>query len=252
VASNRGRTVAWYPAPEQGLNPAKSRCSAKVRRQYRDLNSTGDEMSVIVVANPKGGVGKSTLSTNLAGYFAAQGEWVALADLDPQQSSAGWLQLRPATLPAIEFLKLEADAPAKPPVGFEDTVIDTPAGVHGKRLALALGLADKILVPLQPSMFDILATQSFLETLAKEKAVRKGNVQIGIVGMRVDARTRSAEQLHRFVEALELPVLGYLRDTQNYVQVAAHGLTLWDVAKSRVEKDLEQWSPIIEWLGKKA
>ncbi len=69
--------------------------------------------------------------------------------------------------------------------------------------------------------------------------------------MRVDARTRSAEQLHRFVEGLKLPVLGFLRDTQNYVQLAAHGLTLWDVAKSRVEKDLEQWQPIIEWLERK-
>lgn len=72
-------------------------------------------------------------------------------------------------------------------------------------------------------------------------------MQVGIVGMRVDARTRSAEQLQRFVEGLELPVLGYLRDTQNYVQVAAHGLTLWDVARSRVEKDLEQWQSIVDW-----
>jgi chromosome partitioning protein len=97
-------------------------------------------------------------------------------------------------------------------------------------------------------MFDILATQRFLERLAKEKAVRRGSIEVGVIGMRVDARTRSAEQLHRFVEGLELPVLGYLRDTQNYVQLAAHGLTLWDVAKSRVDKDLEQWAPIIDWL----
>ena len=124
--------------------------------------------------------------------------------------------------------------------------------MHGSRLGIALDLADKVIVPLQPSLFDILATQEFLERLAKEKAVRKGGIEIGVVGMRVDARTRSAEQLHRFVEGLELPVLGYLRDTQNYVQLAAHGLTLWDVAKSRVEKDLEQWQPIVEWLERKA
>ena len=73
-------------------------------------------------------------------------------------------------------------------------------------------------MPLQPSMFDILATQDFLQKLSKEKAVRKGAIEIGVVGMRVDARTRSAEQLHRFVEGLDLPVLGFLRDTQNYVQ----------------------------------
>jgi chromosome partitioning protein len=211
---------------------------------------SGVFMTVIVVANPKGGVGKSTLSTNLAGYFAANGEWVALADLDKQQSSHEWLSLRPAGLPAIEEWRVEPDSPAKPPNGLEHAVVDTPAGLHGNRLGLALDLADKVIVPLQPSMFDILATQHFLERLAKEKAVRKGAISIGVVGMRVDARTKSAEQLHRFVEGLDLPVLGYLRDTQNYVQLAAHGLTLWDVAKSRVEKDLEQWEPIADWADK--
>ena len=206
-------------------------------------------MTVIVVANPKGGVGKSTLSTNLAGYFASQGEWIALADMDKQQSSHAWLSLRPPALPAIETWEVDLENPAKPPRGLEHAVIDTPAGLHGNRLNIALDLADKVIVPLQPAMFDILATQEFLERLAKEKAVRKGAIEIGVVGMRVDARTRSAEQLHRFVEGLKLPVLGFLRDTQNYVQLAAHGLTLWDVAKSRVEKDLEQWQPIIEWTN---
>ncbi|WP_434108891.1 ParA family protein [Paraburkholderia caffeinilytica] len=206
-------------------------------------------MTVIVVANPKGGVGKSTLSTNLAGYFASQGEWIALADMDKQQSSHAWLSLRPPALPAIETWEVDLENPAKPPRGLEHAVIDTPAGLHGNRLNIALDLADKVIVPLQPSMFDILATQEFLERLAKEKAVRKGAIEVGVVGMRVDARTRSAEQLHRFVEGLKLPVLGYLRDTQNYVQLAAHGLTLWDVAKSRVEKDLEQWQPIIQWTN---
>ncbi|MBN3852438.1 MULTISPECIES: ParA family protein [unclassified Paraburkholderia] len=208
-------------------------------------------MTVIVVANPKGGVGKSTLSTNLAGYFAAQGEWVALADLDRQQSAHAWLDLRPASLPAIESWQIDLDHPAKPPKGLEHAVIDTPAGLHGNRLNTIVELADKVIVPLQPSMFDILATKDFLDRLAKEKAVRKGAIQVGVVGMRVDARTRSAEQLQRFVEGLDLPVLGYLRDTQNYVQMAAHGLTIWDVAKSRVEKDIDQWQSILTWVNAK-
>jgi len=208
-------------------------------------------MTVIVVANPKGGVGKSTLSTNLAGFFAAQGEWVALADLDRQQSAHSWLDLRPATLPAIESWNVDLDNPQKPPRGLEHAVIDTPAGLHGNRLATIVELADKVIVPLQPSMFDILATQDFLDRLAKEKAVRKGAIEVGVVGMRVDARTRSADQLQRFVEGLNLPVLGYLRDTQNYVQLAAHGLTLWDVARSRVGKDLEQWESILAWVDGK-
>ncbi len=207
-------------------------------------------MAVIVVANPKGGVGKSTLSTNLAGWYALRGEWVALADLDRQQSSRAWLDLRPQSLSRIEYWEVDPDQPVPPPKGLEHAVVDTPAGLHGTRLDAALEFADKVVVPLQPSLFDILATQAFLERLAKEKAVRKGRIEVGIVGMRVDARTRSAEQLQRFVEGLQLPVLGYLRDTQNYVQLAAHGLTVWDVARSRVEKDLEQWQPLIAWLDK--
>lgn len=128
-------------------------------------------------------------------------------------------------------------------------VLDTPAGLHGWRLADLVKMSGYVIVPLQPSMFDILATQTFLRKLADEKPVRHGEVKLGVVGMRVDMRTRAAEQLQRFVQGLEVPILGYLRDTQNYVQLAAHGLTLWDVAPSRVAKDVERWSGILEWLG---
>ena len=152
--------------------------------------------------------------------------------LDRQQSHA-WLDLRPAGLPPIEAWELDPDAPTKPPRGLEYAVIDTPAGLHGNRLNVALQLADKVIVPLQPSMFDILATQQFLERLADE-AVRKGQRRgrdRRDAGRCAHALVRPASPLRR----TGLPVLGYVRDTQNYVQIAAHGLTLWDVAKSRVE-----------------
>ena len=106
--------------------------------------------------------------------------------------------------------------------------------------------ADKIIVPLQPSVFDIFATREFLDQLATHR--RAGDAQVGIVGMRVDTRTRAAEQLHQFVDSLGLPVLGYLRNTQNYVHLAAHGLTLFDLAPGRVARDLEQWQGICTWL----
>jgi len=101
----------------------------------------------------------------------------------------------------------------------------------------------------QPSFFDIAATRQFLELLLAEKAIRKERIQVAIVGMRVDARTRSAAELERFLSAYDLPVLTYLRDTQLYVQVAANGMTLFDFPGSRVEKDIEQWRPIIDWAG---
>ena len=204
-------------------------------------------MPVIVVANPKGGVGKSTLSTQVAGYLASQGHPVMLGDVDRQQSSRIWLGLRPSTLPTISAWEVTHDAIVRPPKGTTHVVLDTPAGLHDKPLDEVMKLADKVLVPLQPSIFDIHATHSFLRELASRR--RGGKLQIGIVGMRMKDGTISADQLRQFLGTLDVPVIGHVRDTQNYVHLAARGLTLWDVAPSRVARDLEQWQPIIEWLA---
>lgn len=201
-------------------------------------------MPVIVVANPKGGVGKSTFATNLAGYFASQGHKVMLGDIDVQQSSRAWLALRPASLPPIAAWELVDGDVVKPPRGTTHVVLDTPAGLDGVRLQETMRIADKVVVPLQASIFDILATQAFLEKLLAQRAKAK----IGVLGMRVNVRTKAADQLAHYVAQLGVPVLGYLRDTQNYVQLAAHGTTLWDVAPSRVERDREQWEAILRWV----
>ncbi|MBK6295702.1 MAG: ParA family protein [Rhodoferax sp.] len=203
-------------------------------------------MPIVVVANPKGGVGKSTLATNIAGYFASQGHAVMLGDADRQQSSRLWLKLRPATARPISTWEVSSDLIAKPPKGTSHVVLDTPAGLHGWRFNDVIKMADRVIVPLQPSIFDIFATRDFLTQLAQNRHAHKA--KIGLVGMRVDARTIAADKLHEFVDSLDLPVLGYLRDTQNYVHLAAHGLSLFDVARGRVEKDLEQWQPICHWL----
>jgi len=203
-------------------------------------------MPIVVVANPKGGVGKSTLSTNIAGYYASRGHAVMLGDVDRQQSSRLWLGLRPAAARAIASWETDADDIVRPPKGTTHVVLDTPAGLHGKRLNDVVKMADRIVVPLQPSVFDIFATRAFLDELVHNKHAAK--TQIALVGMRVDARTIAADHLHEFVDRLGVPVLGYLRDTQNYVHLAARGLTLFDVAPGRVEKDLEQWRALCEWL----
>jgi len=202
-------------------------------------------MPVIVVANPKGGVGKSTLSSNLAGYLARQGHAVMLGDVDRQQSARGWLALRPASLPLIRTWEVEHGSVVRPPKGTTHAVLDTPAGLHGKRLDEVLKLADKVLVPLQPSIFDVNATHEFVRTLLTHR--RNDKLQIALVGMRVRETTIAAEQLRGYLDKLGVPVLGHIRDTQNYVHLAARGLTLWDVAAGRVERDLAQWKPITNW-----
>lgn len=205
-------------------------------------------MPIVVVANPKGGVGKSTLSTNVAGYFARKGHAVMLGDADRQQSSALWLKLRPPEARPIQTWDVSKDQIARPPKDVTHVVLDTPAGLHGKLFKEVLKLADKVLVPLQPSIFDIYATRAFIDELAESR--RAGQLQVGIVGMRVDMRTISADKRGEFVTSLGLPVLGALRDTQNYVHLAARGLTLFDVTPGRVEKDLRQWQGICDWLDR--
>ena len=134
----------------------------------------------------------------------------------------------------------------RPTKGTTHVVLDTPAGLHGKRLDAVLRIAQKILIPLQPSLFDIQATHAFLGALREHP--RAADIQLGLVGMRVREHTIANDQLHQYLATLNVPVVAWLRDTQNYVQLAARGLTLWDVAPSRVERDLEQWLPLKEWI----
>jgi len=204
-------------------------------------------MPVVLIANPKGGVGKSTIAANLAGFFAFAGRTTMLGDLDQQQSATSWLKLRPTQLPPIKSWKVDPHGVARPPNGTTHVVIDAPAGVNGARLNGILKSADRIIVPLQASMFDIGATKRFLDELFSNGA-SPDRAKVGVLGVRLDPRTRAADQLGSFVRTLGLPILGYLRDTQNYVHLAAHGLTLWDVAPGRVEKDLAQWLPILKWV----
>jgi chromosome partitioning protein len=125
-------------------------------------------------------------------------------------------------------------------------VLDTPAGLQGKRLEAVLKIADQVLIPLQPSLFDIQATHAFVQTLQAHR--RAPEIRFGLVAMRVRDHTLAFEQLRHYLATLPLPLVAALRDTQNYVQLAARGLTLWDVAPGRVERDLAQWQPLTQWL----
>jgi chromosome partitioning protein len=201
-------------------------------------------MKVILIANPKGGSGKTTLSTNIAGYLASRGHRVVILDLDRQKSAKQWLTNRPFELPIIDLFQ---SGEAKQ-IAADWLVIDSPAGLHGKNLESALKLAHKIVVPIAPSLFDIQASLEFLKILGKEKSVRKGKLFIGLVGMRMSPNTRAANMLEHFIEGLDLPVLAYLRETQVYVNAAFEGKTLFDLPPSVAERELEQWDYLLNWL----
>jgi chromosome partitioning protein len=205
-------------------------------------------MKAILIANPKGGSGKTTLATNLAGALATRKQKVSLWDLDRQHSSRNWLAIRPAERPVIHNLDAKDDDESPTSHSSNWLILDSAAGLHGKNLAHALKIAHKIIIPVQPSVFDMAATSTFLQTLLEEKAVRKHKTFIGIVGMRVNPRTRAAATLEAFLAQFKLPVLTYLRDTQIYVNAAFNGLSLFDLPEYLSAKDLEQWQPILDWV----
>jgi chromosome partitioning protein len=209
-------------------------------------------MQTILVANPKGGSGKTTVATNVAGWLAGKRQRVALADLDPRRSATEWQKRRPELFPAAASLSL--DGARKPAKGSEPqwAVVDTPAGLHGEALRDAVHRADVMLVPLTPSVFDMAATAHFLASIAHYKAIKQGELAIAIIAMRVDARTRSAAELDEFLKGSAFPLVTHLRDTQVYVHCARDGATVFELPRSRAEQDWEQWRPLTRWIARHA
>lgn len=203
-------------------------------------------MRAVLVANPKGGAGKTTLSTNLAGAFANQNRSVTLCDLDRQQSALRWMAFRDAALPPVTGYFGGGQIVLNLPQEADWVVLDAPAGLQGYKLSDYLRVVDKVIVPLVPSVFDMAATEDFLNSIRSELRGSRG--KIGVVAMRVDPRTRAAGMLEEYMRHFDLPILAYLRNTQNYVNVAAQGMTVFDPPKARHKRDVAQWEPLLEWL----
>jgi len=229
-------------------------------------------MKTILIANPKGGSGKTTIATNLTGHFAGRGERVLLDDMDRQLSATDWLARRPEVLPTIHGWSSRSDSRELDESSLDWAVVDSPAGLHGEKLTNALKRAERVIVPVSPSAFDMAATSRFLDDLRAEKAVRKAKIEVALIGMRVDARTLATAALRRFLDNAGFPLLAMLSDTQIYVHAANEGLSLFDIApsrasgkldqwqpykcrfensrfiKSRAARELEQWQPVLDWL----
>ena len=212
-------------------------------------------MQRIIILNPKGGSGKTTLATNLAASFAAAGYRPALMDLDPQASSMRWLSKRPderASVYGIAGFERSAGVTRswqlRVPQDCNPLIIDTPASLESQGFPEITRGADVILVPVMPSDIDIHAAAKCIADLLLVAKIKRSDERIGIVANRVRSNTRVSQALMRFLASLDIPLVTTLRDTQNYVRSAESGLGIYEMPRWQVRQDLAQWQELMSWL----
>ena len=214
------------------------------------------DLKKIVVLNPKGGSGKTTLATNLTGMLSSRGYPVALMDCDPQGSSMRWLKMRPEHSPDVYGLAAFEDDVSmtrsfrlRLPSSIRYLVVDTPAALPNQELAQYTSGAHAILVPVLPSDIDIHAAARLIGDLLLVAKVSRRMGRLGVIANRVRENTLSYRKLNLFLKRLSITTIGQLRDSQNYVQAAEQGLSVHELQPSRVRKDLQQWQALIDWLA---
>lgn len=208
-------------------------------------------MRTILVLNAKGGCGKSTISTNLASYYAWEKEQkVVLADYDPQGSSISWLDVRGEEWPEITGVAAWKD-PVRPSRDTDVVVMDAPARVHGTELTQLVRKAETILFPVLPSPIDMRAATAYMQELKSNGRVERGEVKIGVIANRVRENTIIFNELYEFLRKMKVPYVATLRDTQNYIKAEERGVGIYEMAPSQVWQDVENWEPLVKWLNSK-
>ncbi len=209
----------------------------------------------IVVLNPKGGSGKTTLATNLAAYYASRGHGTALMDCDPQASSTRWLRNRSSERPmihGIEAFRVNMQATRswqlRTPPDTRYVILDTSAAIPAQNLVEFTRGADSIVIPVGPSDIDIHAAAGFISNLLLVAKEDRREGRLGVVANRVREGTVAYRRLMRFLHRLGIPVVAILRDTQNYVHAAEEGMGVHEFKHYRVRKDIAQWTPMLRWL----
>jgi chromosome partitioning protein len=213
----------------------------------------------ILVANSKGGCGKTTVTSTLAGFYARSGKRTTLVDCDPQGSSLAWSSQRSARLAPVHALAsndpaygLNAGWLLRIPATTEVLLIDTPAGLRAHELERFARNTDVILVPVVPSPIDLRATLVFIDMVRKLQEVRSGRLRVALVANRLRERTNSAKQLDSTLERLTQAAMIRIRDSQAYVGLADSGQCIFDDDSSTSRGHREDWLPLLQWLEKRA
>jgi chromosome partitioning protein len=229
-------------------------------------------MRKIMLLNAKGGCGKSTLATNLASYYAAQGKAVVIADFDRQGSAMDWVEARPQDRPPIRGIAAWRE-PLRVPRSTDYVIMDVPAGSHGADLTALVRRAHTLIIPVLPSPTDIRAAAHFIHEMLLVGKIVRDETRVAVVANRVrensaiqstvenvlssmsisysTLNTQIYRNLERFLSRLKIPFIATLRESQNYLVADARGLGIFDLARSQVARDIEQWEPMLKWLDSK-
>ena len=213
-------------------------------------------MRSILVVNPKGGSGKTTLATNIAVYYALRGNRTTLLDMDPQGSATDWLAERPETRAAIHGI-YAADGGSRVPRNTDVLVMDAPAGAQGRDMSELLRRSQTALIPVIPSAIDMRALARFDDELVGLSRVVNQQIRIATVANRVREASPNRVLLEDYLRELKLPdgrklpFTTVLRQSQAYIRAAERGLGIWELAPSLVAHELELWQPLIRWLNSK-
>ncbi|MDH5353571.1 MAG: ParA family protein [Gammaproteobacteria bacterium] len=208
-------------------------------------------MRSIMVLNSKGGSGKSTLTTNLASYYAMQGKKVVLVDFDPQLSSFDWLAARSGGRKSITGVDA-SKGNYRSPRNVDYIIYDTPAAVYGNELNGFLRRAQSIIIPVLPSPIDMRAATPFIQKVLANGRVSRKECRVALVANRCRENTNVYHQLDSYLKKVrKAPFISVLRETQNYNKAAERGLGIFDLAPYQVTRDRDQWEPIIKWLNSK-
>lgn len=213
-----------------------------------------DGLKKIVLINPKGGCGKTTLATNLASFYALRGSRPTIIDCDPQGYCVRWLEQRPADRPlcyGIEGYSADPPEPIEVPSDSGVVIVDLPSAIPSEDLHAYTYLADSILLPIAPSAIDVFSASRFIAELMLDVQLDRSEQKLAIVANRVKSRTRSFEMLRKFLTSLRIPMIATLRDSQVYVHAAAQGLGICELPPYLVRNDLPQMNAITRWLDRK-
>ena len=219
------------------------------------VSSNRDDLQRIVVLNPKGGCGKTSIATNLASAFALRDSMPTLMDCDPQGASMRWLEKRPRQRPPIHGIAAFRTSPGatrtwqqRVPLETRKIIIDTPAGLEGPQIHDLIYDASNLIIPVLPSPIDIRFAARFIAELLLVAQLDRRSVRVGIVANRTRRNTKSLQQLMRFLSSLKIPVLAVLRDSQCFIKAAGRGIGIAELPNYQARTDMQSFAPLLAWL----